>query len=202
MPSRETWYSSWHSPSLSWIWRTLPLYPKISQKGGKTKWKLTAISFQSLWIWMAEIGEIEILFEINLEPCVVFSRKIDMMRKIWSFFLYQNWYKGRDASFQEISGFQDFRIFFSDALVQKYRQKCISRKFATISGFVDNSDWHLCKGMERIWKNSDIWAFIVIVSLHTTFFFSKTFRSQRRNYATSPPNLYHRSGQQPSLWQP
>ena len=31
---------------------------------------------------------------------------------------------------------------FSQMLL--YRQKCIFRKFATISGFVDNSDWHLC----------------------------------------------------------
>ena len=39
--------------------------------------------------------------------------------------------------------FPDFRKFFSDASVQKYRQKCIFRKFTTISGFVDNSDRHV-----------------------------------------------------------
>ena len=40
--------------------------------------------------------------------------------------------------------FPDFRKFFSDACVQKYRQKCIFRKFANMSVFFDNSDWHLC----------------------------------------------------------
>ena len=40
--------------------------------------------------------------------------------------------------------FPDFRKFFSDASVQKYRQKCIFRKFSTLSGFFDKSDWHLC----------------------------------------------------------
>ena len=39
----------------------------------------------------------------------------------------------------QISGF-----FFSDASVQRYRQKCIFRKFSTISGFFDNSDLHPC----------------------------------------------------------
>ena len=35
--------------------------------------------------------------------------------------------------------------FFSQMLhVRKYRQRWIFRKFATISGFFDNSDWHLC----------------------------------------------------------
>ena len=40
--------------------------------------------------------------------------------------------------------FPDFRKFCSVASVQKYRQKCNFRKFATISGFFDNADWHLC----------------------------------------------------------
>ena len=46
--------------------------------------------------------------------------------------------------------FPDFKKFVSVASVQKYRQKCILRRFSTLSGFFDKSDWHLCSQSEYI----------------------------------------------------
>ena len=47
----------------------------------------------------------------------------------------------RDASLQDFSWLPDF--FLRCFCTKKYRQKCIFRKFATTSGFFDNSVWHL-----------------------------------------------------------